>query len=158
MVEKDVAAECQPFVGAAPAGKPFEIGNVFGFVDIGLDRSAEGDAGAAGVVAARGFDAGVELIVWPVGDFGFGQKHGLAFVQIKVQGAAAAVALVAFVFDAAGKGEPPLRGKADVSFGKHGGNAVFVVKAVVAADGADVHPFVLRAAEEIQPGQAFQAA
>ena len=158
LVEKDVTAERQPFVGAAPAGKPFEIGNVFGFVDIGLDRPAEGDAGAAGVVAARGFDAGVELIVWPVGDFGFGQEHGLAFVQIQMQSTAAAVALVTFMLDAAGQRQPPLRGKTDVGFGKQGGDAVFVVKAVVAADGADVHPFVLRAAEEIQPGQAFQAA
>ena len=82
----------------------------------------------------------------------------MAFVQIQAQAGTAAVALVFFALKAAGKGEVPLRGELPIGFGKGGIHAVGVAKLVAPAHATDVYGFVLAAAEEIQPGQAFHAA
>ena len=157
-VGKKVAAQLDPPVGRAPTGVELDVVDVFGLVGVGEHGATEGDAGAAGVVAAREFEAGGEVFARAVGKVDFGQEYGLAFVQIQAQAGAAAVTLVFFALKAAGKGEVPLRGELPIGFGKGGIHAVGVAELVASAHAADVYGFVLAAAEEIQPGQAFHAA
>ena len=157
-VSKKVAAQFEPPVGRAPAGVELDVVDVFGLVGVGEHGAAEGDACAAGVVAARKFEAGGEVFARAVGKVDFGQEYGLAFVQIQAQAGTAAVALVFFALKAAGKGKVPLRGELPIGFGKGGIHAVGVAKLVAPAHAADVYGFILAAAEEIQPGQTFHAA
>ena len=80
VVQEQVAGELQAAVCAAPAGVPLVVVHIFGFISVGYDGAAEGDARAAGVVAARGFDAADPLVGGFEGNVDFGQEHGLAFV------------------------------------------------------------------------------
>ena len=75
-----------------------------------------------------------------------------------MQCAAAAASFVRFFFKACGGSDVPFFAGAVCGFGKQGAHAVAVVKGVAAADAADVHPFVLFAAEVVQSGKAFQTA
>ena len=70
----------QAAVCAAPAGVPLVVVHIFWLISVGYDGAAEGDARAAGVVAARGFDAADPLVGGFEGDVDFGQEDGLAFV------------------------------------------------------------------------------
>ena len=151
-VDKKVAAQLEPPVGRAPAGVELDVVDVFGLVGVGEHGAAEGDACAAGVVAARKFEAGGEVFARAVGKVDFGQEYGLAFVQIQAQAGTAAVALVFFALKAAGKGKVPLRGELPIGFSKGGIHSVGVAKLVAPAHAADVYSFVLAAAEEIQSG------
>ena len=75
-----------------------------------------------------------------------------------MQCAAAAASFVRFFFKAGGGRDVPFFAGAVCGFGKQGAYAVAVVKGVAAADTADVHPFVLFAAEVVQSDKAFQTA
>ena len=75
-----------------------------------------------------------------------------------MQRAAAAASFVCFFFNAGGGRDVPFFARTVCGFGKQGTHVVAVAKGVAAADAADIHPFVLFAAEVVQPGKAFQTA
>ena len=80
VVQEQVAGELQAAVRAAPAGVPLVVVHIFRFISVGYDGAAEGDARAARIVSACGFDAADPLVGGFEGDIDFGQEHGLAFV------------------------------------------------------------------------------